>query len=198
MYGRGRWAVAARRLAERHALQAQHECGKSEQQAEHQNDRERGGAREGRGDDEELAHEDAQRRQTRDRKHADDEAPAQPRLTYGEARDVGDPLRALDLRNMADGEEDRRFGQAVHRHVQQPREIGECSAHAEREDDDPHMLDRGEREQAFDVAPAVQHEGGEDQRDEAERRHQRARCDRARIGVEQQLEPQHRIQRHVE
>jgi hypothetical protein len=50
-----------------------------------------------------------------------------------QAPDPGDPLRALDLRNMADGVEDRRLGQAVHHHVQQPGKIGERAAHSERE-----------------------------------------------------------------
>ena len=36
-----------------------------------------------------------------------------------------DLLRTLDLRHMADREEDRRLGQAVHRHVQQAREVGD-------------------------------------------------------------------------
>ena len=61
-----------------------------------------------------------------------------------------------------------------------PAKLASGAAHAEGEDDDAHVLDRGECEQPFDVAPAVQHEGGEDQRHEAERRHQRARRDGAR------------------
>ena len=103
-----------------------------------------GRAREGRGHHQEFAHEDAERRQAGDGEHADDEAPAEPGLADGEAADVGDALGALDLRDMADGEEDRRLGQAVHRHVQQPGEIGERAAHAEGEDDDAHVLDRGD------------------------------------------------------
>ena len=82
-------------------------------------------------------------------------------LRLGQAADVGDLLRALDLRDVADGEEDRRLGQRVHGHVQQPGEIGERPAHAEGEGDDAHVLDRGIGEHAFDVAPAVQHERGE-------------------------------------
>ena len=57
-------------------------------------------------------------------------------------------LRALHLRDVADGEEDRRLGQAVHRHVQQAGEIGERPAHAEGEHDDAHVLDRGVGEHA--------------------------------------------------
>ena len=76
-------------------------------------------------------------------------------------------LRALDLRDMADGEEDRRLGEAVHGHVQQAGEVGERPAHAEGEGDDAHVLDRGVGEHALDVAPPVQHEAGEDQRHEA-------------------------------
>ena len=98
--------------------------------------------------DQELAHEDAERRQAGDRDHADHEAPAEQRMGHGQAADIGDLLRALDLRDMADREEDRRLGQAVHRHVQQAGEIGERSAHAEREGDDAHVLDRGVGEHA--------------------------------------------------
>ena len=72
--------------------------------------------------------------------------------------DIGDLLGALDLGDVADGEEDRRLGQAVHGHVQQAREIGERSAHAESEGDDPHMLDRRIGEHPLDVAAPVQHE----------------------------------------
>ena len=93
---------------------------------------------------------------------AEHEAPAEHGIGLGQAAHVGDLLRALDLGDMADGEEDRRFGQAVHGHVQQAGEIGERSAHAEGEGDDAHVLDRGIGEQALDVAPAVQHERGEE------------------------------------
>ena len=59
-----------------------------------------------------------------------------------------------------------------------PAKIAERAAHAEREGDDPHVLDRGIGEQPLDVAPPVQHERREDQRDQAERRPSagRARC----------------------
>ena len=116
----------------------------------------------------------------------------------GQPADVGDLLRALDLRDVADGEEDRRLGQRVHGHVQQAGEIGERPAHAEGEGDDAHVLDRRIGEHAFDVAAAVEHERGEDQRDEAHRHHQRARRERLGIGGEQHLEAQHRIERDVE
>jgi hypothetical protein len=45
-----------------------------------------------------------------------------------------------------------------------PAEVGERPAHAEGEGDEPHVLDRGVGEHALDVAPAVEHEAGEDQR----------------------------------
>ena len=110
-------------------------------------------------------------------KTPNDEAPAEQRMGDGEAADVGDLLRALDLRDLADGVEDRRFRQAVHRHVQERGEIGERTADPEGEDDDAHVLDRGIGEHAFHVSAAVEHEGGEHHRDEAERRHQRSRRD---------------------
>ena len=85
-------------------------------------------------------------------------------MADGQTADVGDALRALDLRDMADREEDRRFGQRVHGHVQQPGEIRERAAHAEGEGDDAHVLDRRIGEQPFDVAPPVEHERREHQR----------------------------------
>ena len=115
-------------------------------------------AREGRADQQELAHEDAERRQAGDGDDAEHQAPAEHRIGDGEAAHVGDPLRALDLRDVADREEDRRLGQRMHGHVQQPGEIGERPAHAEGKGDDAHVLDRGIGEHALDVAPAVQHE----------------------------------------
>ena len=65
------------------------------------------------------------RRQAGDRHDAEHQAPAKRRMAFGQAADLGDLLRALDLRDVADGEEDRRLGQAVHRHVQQPGEVRE-------------------------------------------------------------------------
>ena len=119
-------------------------------------------------------------------------------MGYGQAPDPMDPLRALDLRDVADGEEDRRLGEAMHHHMQQPGKIGERAAHSERKDDDAHVFDRGVGEQAFDVAPAVEHERREHQRDEAHRHHQRAGSDRGRVGRHQYLEAQQRIERHVQ
>ena len=94
---------------------------------------------------------------------AEDQAPAEHRVRHREAADLGDLLRSLDLRDMSDGEEDRRFRQAVHGHVQQPGEIRERPAHAEGKGDDAHVLDRRIGEHPFDVAPAVEHEGREDE-----------------------------------
>ena len=157
-----------------------------------------GCACEGRAHHQKLAHEDAERRQPGDRHHAEHEAPAEQRVALGQAADIGDPLRAGRLRDMADAEEDRRLGQAVHGHVQQAGEVGERAAHAEGEGDDPHVLDRRVREHAFDVAPPVEHERREHQRDQAHRDHQGARCQRGFVGRQQQLEAQQREQRDVE
>ena len=49
--------------------------------------------------------------------------------------------------------------QAVHRHVQQAREIRERPAEAERKRDDAHVLDGRIREHPLDVAAPVDHEG---------------------------------------
>ena len=154
--------------------------------------------REGRADHQELAHEDAERRQSGDGHDAEHEAPAEHGIALGEAAHVGDLLRALDLRDIADGEEDRRFGQRVHAHMQETGEIGERPAHAEGEGDDPHMLDRGVGEQALDVAPPVQHERREHDRDEAHADHQRAGRERLGVGRKQHLEAEQRIERDVE
>ena len=116
----------------------------------------------------------------------------------GQAAHIGDALRALDLRDMADGEENRRLGQRMHGHVQQAGEIGERAAHAEGKGDDAHMLDRGIGEHALDVAAAVQHERGEDERDQPERHHQRTGRQRGRIDRQQHLEAQQRVKRDVE
>ena len=77
-------------------------------------------------------------------------------------------------------------------------EIGERAAHAERKHDDAHVLDRGIGEQTLDVAPPVQHEGREDQRDQAHRHHQGTGGNRGRVGGEQYLEAQQRIERDVQ
>ena len=119
-------------------------------------------------------------------------------MGLGQAAHLGDALGALHLRDVADREEDRRLGQAVHGHLQQSGEIAERAGHAEGEHDDAHVLDRRVGEHAFDVAPAIQHERGEDQRQQAERDHQRAGRDGARVGADQHLEAQQRVQRDVQ
>ena len=90
----------------------------------------------------ELAQENAERRQPRDGEHADHQAPADRGMAGGQAPDLRYLLRSLDLSRQPDRDEDRRLGQAVHRHMQQAREIGDGTAHAEGKGDDPHMLDR--------------------------------------------------------
>ncbi|GCC43064.1 hypothetical protein chiPu_0027181, partial [Chiloscyllium punctatum] len=161
-FGRRRTAA---RLAERKARQAQHERAEGEQQAKDQRDREQRLAREGRADDEKFAHEDTERRQTGDCDNADHQAPAERGMGFSQAANVGDPLRALHLRDVADRVEDPRLCQAVHHHVQQAGEVGERAAHPECKHDDAHMLDRGIGEQPFDIAAAVEHEGREQQRE---------------------------------
>ena len=141
---------------------------------------ERRRAREGRSENQKLAHEDAEGRQPRNRDDAGDKRPAEQRVAARQPADIGDLLGALHLGDMADREEDGRLGQAVHGHLQQAGEIAERAAHPEGEDDDPHVLDRRIGEHPFDVAAPVQHEGGEDQRAETERDHQRSDRDRLR------------------
>jgi hypothetical protein len=61
----------------------------------------------------------------------------------------------------------------MHGHVQKPGEISQWAAHAEGKSGNAHMLDRGVGEHAFDVAPAVEHEGGKQERQEAHADQQR-------------------------
>ena len=132
------------------------------------------------------------------RDHAERKADRQHRMGDREAADVGDALGALDLRDMADREEDRRLGQRMHGHVQQAGEIRERAADAEGEGGDAHVLDRRIGKQPFDVAPAVQHERREHQADEPERDHDGADVERRRVGGEHHLEAQQRVERDVE
>jgi hypothetical protein len=60
------------------------------------------------------------------------------------------------------------------------------------------MLDRGIGEQPFDVAAAVQHEGGEDERGQAHRHHERPRGNGGGVGGDQDLETQHGIEGDIE
>ena len=128
------------------------QCAEADEQARHQWDCQPRIARHRRRDDQELTHEDAHRRHACDREYTDHESPSEQRMRLRQSADLGDLLRALDLRDVTDRVEDRRLGQAVHRHVQQPGEVRQRSTDAERERDDAHVFDRRVREQAFDVA----------------------------------------------
>src|ERR1019366_3569527 len=99
------------RLAERDAVEPKEETGQGDQNAEDEDDREQRSAREGRRHYQKFADEDAERRQAGDRYNPEDQTPAENRMGHSEAAHVGDALRALDLRNMADGEKDRRLGE---------------------------------------------------------------------------------------
>ena len=79
-----------------------------------------------------------------------------------------------------------------------PAKLGQRSAHAEGEGDDAHVLDRRVGEHPLDVAAAIEHQRGEDERDEPHADHQRARRQRRRIGGQQDLEAQHGVERDVE
>jgi hypothetical protein len=186
------------RLAERDGAEAQEEPAERDEDGEHQNDREPRLTREGRTHDQEFAHEDTERRQAGDRHHPQHEAPAEYRIGDGQPAHVGDLLRSLDLGDVANREEDRGLGERMHGHVQEAGEIGEGAAHAEGEDDDAHVLDRGIGEHALDVAPPVQHEGREQAGDQAHGHHERPGRDRAGVEREQHLEAQQRVERDVE
>src|SRR5262249_9389887 len=75
-------------------------------------------------------------------------------------------VRPPNLGNMTDREEDCRFRQRMHGHVQEAGEVRKRATHAEGKGDDAHMLDRRIGEHALDVAAAVQHERRENERDE--------------------------------
>jgi hypothetical protein len=60
------------------------------------------------------------------------------------------------------------------------------------------VLDRGIGEHPLDVAPAVQHEGGEQERHESHADHQRPGGKRVRVRGKQDLEAQQRVKCHVE
>jgi len=61
-------------------------------------------------------------------------------MGLGQTTNIGNFLSALDLSDVADRKKNRRLGQAVHHHVQEPGEICEGAAHAEGKRDDTHML----------------------------------------------------------
>ena len=186
------------RLAEDRALQAHQQRAEADQQPEGGQQGKPRLAGEGRGQDQELAGEDAERRHAADRQHGQRERHGEPRMGDAQPRDLGDALGPLGLGDMADGEEDAGLGQAVHRHVQQAGEIGERPAHAEGEHDQAHVLDRRVGEQPLDVAALVQHEGGEDQRHQPHHDHDRAGIERRRLAGHDHLEAQQRIERDVQ
>src|SRR5882672_3837444 len=103
----------------------------------------------------ELAREYAKRWHPEDRERPQRESPADGGIQLHEPADAFHVLRPGFLRGMADGEEDRALRERVHRHVQEAGESRYRSAHAEGEGDDAHMLDRGIREHALDVALPV-------------------------------------------
>jgi hypothetical protein len=97
-------ADRAARLAEGDAVEPQEQPG---QQAENENDRQQWDAREGRAHDQELAHENTERRQSGDGHDAEHQSPAEHRMGFGESAHVSDPLRAFDSGNVTNGEKDR-------------------------------------------------------------------------------------------
>jgi len=85
----------------------------------------------GRGQQQELAREHAERRHAEDGKRTQDQPPADRRAGHHQAADVVHQLRARFLGGVTDGEEDRGLGERVDRHVQQGREVGNGTADAE-------------------------------------------------------------------
>ncbi len=63
-------------------------------------------------------------------------------MGLGQSADVGNFLSSLYLGDMANGKEDRRLCEAVHRHVEKTGKVRQRTAHPKSEGDDPHVFDR--------------------------------------------------------
>src|SRR6478672_7669713 len=91
-------------LAERDAVQLQEQRAYGDQQPEHEGHGEQWMVGQSCADREELRGEQAERRQAGDSRHADDQTPADQGIRFGQPAHLDDLLRALDLRDVADGE----------------------------------------------------------------------------------------------
>ena len=196
-----RWLVRERLdvgVAEHHRLHAAEHRGECDAEGEQQEGRGPRVLAHGGGEDEEFAREHAEGRHAQDGQSADHEAPAHRGAHLHEAADVLHHLRAGLLRGMAHGEEDRALHERMHRHVQEPREVGDRPAHAEGEGDEPHVLDRGVGEHALHVALPRQEERRHHHGQEAEAHHHVAREARVERAVGEHLAADDAVERHVE
>ena len=149
-------------------------------------------------DDEELAREDAERRHAEDRQRPEHQPPADHRRDFDQATDLVHDLCAGLLRRMADGEEDRGLDQRMHRHVQEPRVVGDRPAETERKGHQPHVLDRRVGEHALHVLLTRQQEGRGHDRQQPEAHHHLAGERAVQRAVGEHLAAQDRVQRDVE
>src|SRR3984957_3557892 len=101
--GRLDWRHIAARFTESHAMEPQQQRAESDKQTADERDRQPWRARKGRTHDQKLAHEHAEGRQSGYGENADDQAPAEHRMRHGQASDIGNLLRALDLRYVTNG-----------------------------------------------------------------------------------------------
>src|SRR5579862_2595916 len=120
-----RWRRAPARFTESDAVETQQQAAERDQDRERQRDCQEWRTRECRGEDEKLARENAEWRQSGDRNNTQHKSPAKPGVGFGKPTDVADTLRPFHLGDMSHGKEDSRFGEAVHWHVQKPGEIRE-------------------------------------------------------------------------
>ncbi len=187
-----------RRVAEYHRLDPHEDRGKSDPQRDQQEGGRPGLLAHRRGDDQELACEDAERRHAENRQRAEHQPPADGRAEPDQAANIVHPLRTRFLRGVTDGEEDRRLDQRMHAHVQQTGEIGDRPAQPEGKGHQAHVLDRRVREHPLDVALADQQEGRRDHRQQPEADHHASGQGRAEGAVGQHLATQDRVQRHIE
>ncbi len=110
----GRKAVRVERMvlgrrSEGQAMKSHHERTERNHEASHQQNREPRHARKGRCHEQKLAGEDAKWRESGDRNDADHQQPPKQRLAVRQAADIRNVLRALELADVPDTEENPGF-----------------------------------------------------------------------------------------
>ena len=102
-----------------------------------------------------------------------------------EAADAGDFLRADRHHRHAGGEKAKGLGDRVAGHLIDGAEMRVGAAEPGGNEDDPHMLDRREREQPLEIADMDQEQGGDADRDQP-------KADKPRPGIEPRRPADHR------
>ena len=179
-------------------MQVAKQAGEGDRQPDQQRHRQPRPGLHGRGQDQKLAGEHAERRKAGDGNRADQQTPADGGLGADQATNLLDRLGAGDLRRVPDRDEHRALGQRVHGHVQQRGEGGERPAHAEGEGHEPHVFDRGVAEHSLDVALSMQEQTGDQKRQHAEGHHQIAGEIRVQRSIDDHFHAHQGVQRHVQ